>query len=53
MTDTPMDDNTPKNYIKRLLGLPGELIAIFFGRLYHWTPKNNEAPDEDPETPSA
>lgn len=31
----PMDKNTPKNYIKRLLGLPGELIAIFFGRLYH------------------
>lgn len=41
---TPMDDNTPKNYIKRLLGLPGELIAIFFGRLYHWTPKQGERP---------
>ncbi len=44
---TPMDDNTPKNYIKRLLGLPGELLAIFFGRLYHWTPKQGEAPPFD------
>jgi signal peptidase I len=27
--------HVPTNYIKRLLGLPGELIAIFFGRLFH------------------
>ena len=39
----PMDKNTPKNYIKRLLGLPGELIAIFFGRLYHM-PAPKDAP---------
>src|SRR5262245_45717470 len=32
----PIDNNTPKNYIKRLLGLPGEIIAIFFGRLFHF-----------------
>jgi signal peptidase I len=32
----PLDEkNVPKNYIKRLLGLPGEILAIFFGRLYH------------------
>jgi signal peptidase I len=30
----PIDKNVPKNYIKRLLGLPGEILAIFFGRLY-------------------
>jgi signal peptidase I len=30
----PLDKNVPKNYIKRLLGLPGEILAIFFGRLY-------------------
>ena len=30
----PIEKNVPKNYIKRLLGLPGEIIAIFFGRLY-------------------
>jgi signal peptidase I len=32
--NTPIENGTPKNYIKRLLGLPGELLAIFFGRLY-------------------
>lgn len=40
----PMDKNTPKNYIKRLLGLPGELLAIFFGRLYHRVPEPNQPP---------
>lgn len=45
--DKPMDNNTPKNYIKRLLGLPGELIAIFFGRLYHRVPEPNGAPFYD------
>ncbi len=30
----PLENGTPKNYIKRLLGLPGELLAIFFGNLY-------------------
>src|ERR1043165_2864675 len=43
----PMDNNTPKNYIKRLLGLPGELIAIFFGRLYRWVPGPNDSPPFD------
>jgi signal peptidase I len=27
--------HVPTNYIKRLLGLPGEILAIFFGRLFH------------------
>jgi hypothetical protein len=31
----PVENNVPKNYIKRLLGLPGEILAIFFGRLFH------------------
>jgi signal peptidase I len=30
----PIDNGTPKNYIKRLLGLGGELLALFFGRIY-------------------
>jgi signal peptidase I len=34
----PVERGTPKNYIKRLLGLPGEIIAIFFGRLYRYSP---------------
>jgi signal peptidase I len=33
---TPVENGTPKNYIKRLLGLPGEIIAIFFGHLYRF-----------------
>lgn len=41
---TPVSRNVPTNYIKRLLGLPGEILAIFFGRLYVWTPAENEAP---------
>jgi signal peptidase I len=45
--DGPMDRNTPKNYIKRLLGLPGEIITIFFGRLFRWGPGPGEAPPYD------
>src|SRR5207237_3182553 len=40
----PMDKNVPKNYIKRLMGLPGEIIAIFFGNLYRWAPGPGELP---------
>ncbi len=42
--ERPVEANTPKNYIKRLLGLPGELIAIFFGRLYHREAPKDGAP---------
>ena len=42
--ESPVDRNTPKNYIKRLIGLPGEIIAIFFGRLYRYTPGDQEIP---------
>jgi signal peptidase I len=41
----PVKNGTPTNYIKRLLGLPGELLAVFFGRVYHSTPA--EAPFHD------
>ncbi|MBI3409251.1 MAG: hypothetical protein HY040_12965 [Planctomycetes bacterium] len=30
----PIEKNVPKNYIKRLMGLPGEILAIFFGRIF-------------------
>ena len=43
----PVENNVPKNYIKRLLGLPGEIIAIFFGNLYRWFPQPGEAPPHD------
>src|SRR6185369_16433334 len=38
----PMKDNVPTNYIKRLMGLPGEIIAIFFGRLFRMVPPAGE-----------
>src|SRR4051812_37639515 len=37
--ERPLEKGTPKNYIKRLLGLPGEILAIFFGRLYNYVPE--------------
>lgn len=43
----PVKNNVPTNYIKRLLGLPGEIIAIFFGNLYRWFPQPGEAPPHD------
>jgi signal peptidase I len=39
----PTKRGTPYNYIKRLMGLPGEILAILFGRVYVFTP--------DAETP--
>src|SRR5437016_4132032 len=41
----PVKNGTPTNYIKRLLGLPGELLAVFFGRVYRSTPA--QAPFDD------
>jgi signal peptidase I len=32
----PLENGSPKNYIKRLLGLPGQILAIFFGQLFSW-----------------
>jgi signal peptidase I len=32
--DGPLKKGVPTNYIKRLMGLPGELLALFFGRIY-------------------
>lgn len=47
----PFEDNTPKNYIKRLLGLPGEILAIFFGRLFHFPAPGGVPPFKDHEDP--
>ncbi len=43
----PTEKGVPKNYIKRLLGLPGEVIAIFFGQLFAYTPDKGELPFDD------
>ena len=46
----PIENGTPKNYIKRLLGLPGELLAIFFGNIYRCTvPVDHPLPEVAPE----
>jgi signal peptidase I len=42
--ERPFEANTPKNFIKRLLGLPGEIIAIFFGNIFRFAPGPGEAP---------
>lgn len=48
----PVENGTPKNYIKRLLGLPGQILAIFFGQLYFWQPEPGEpAPYDDVNDP--
>jgi signal peptidase I len=45
---SPMKANVPTNYIKRLLGLPGEIVAIFFGQLFRMTPTDLPLPGEPP-----
>jgi signal peptidase I len=35
----PQKKYTPMNYIKRLIGLPGETIAIYYGKLYVLPPE--------------
>jgi signal peptidase I len=39
----PVKNNVPTNYIKRLMGLPGEIIAVFFGQLFRITPPPGES----------
>lgn len=38
----PVENGSPKNYIKRLLGLPGQILAIFFGQLFWWEPGSGQ-----------
>jgi len=37
--ERPQKDYTPMNYIKRLIGLPGETIAIYYGKIYVLSPE--------------
>jgi signal peptidase I len=44
--ETPVRQGVPRNYIKRLLGLPGEILAIFFGQLFRIpAPEPGQPPD--------
>lgn len=45
--DKPQNNYVPWNYIKRLIGLPGETIAIHYGKLYVLKP--GEGPTFDQE----
>ncbi len=38
----PQRDYVAMNYIKRLIGLPGETIAVYYGKLYHRTDLTHE-----------
>ena len=49
--ERPFKNNTPTNYIKRLLGLPGEILALFFGRLFHFPPPGGMPPFDDHKNP--
>jgi signal peptidase I len=40
----PVKKGVPRNYIKRLLGLPGEILAIFFGQLFRIPAPDDGAP---------
>jgi signal peptidase I len=51
----PVKNHSAMNYIKRLVGLPGETIAIYRGRLYYLPPGPDikfddwKEPQQDPE----
>jgi signal peptidase I len=47
--EKPQKDYTPLNYIKRLIGLPRETIAIHYGKLYRYEGLNYD--DEDRAIP--
>jgi signal peptidase I len=47
--EEPQHDHTPMNYIKRLIGLPGQTIGIYYGDIFvadEWKyPEDKDAPD--------
>jgi signal peptidase I len=45
--ERPQKDYTPMNYIKRLIGLPGETIGIYYGKLYILPPPPDKRPRYD------
>jgi signal peptidase I len=47
----PQKNHVPMNYIKRLIGLPGETIAIYAGNLYYVTPLTGPSYPEDQQLP--
>jgi signal peptidase I len=48
----PQKDYTPLNYIKRMIGLPGETIGINYGKLYrcdqiNYTEQDRDVPEDE------
>ena len=43
-TPGPTENDIPKNYIKRLMGLPGQLLAVFFGQIFYYEPPAGDPP---------
>ncbi len=48
----PQRNHVPMNYIKRLIGLPGETIGIRAGKLYRLPPDTTPPPISNPRHPS-
>src|SRR5437868_13717914 len=46
--EQPLKGGVPTNYIKRLLGLAGETLAIFFGQLFVCTLPQHDDKDGNP-----
>lgn len=42
----PEQDQSPTNYIKRLIGLPGETIGIHYGKIYVMDPTHSKKYDD-------
>jgi signal peptidase I len=47
----PQKDYTPMNYIKRCIGLPGETIGIYYGKLYCLSPDQSFPYDDSKVKP--
>lgn len=50
-TSGPQRNHTPMNYIKRLIGLPGETIGLKGGKLYRIAPGLVPPPNSKPDHP--
>lgn len=50
-TSGPQRNHSPMNYIKRLIGLPGETIGLRGGKLYRIAPGAIPAPVSNPDHP--
>src|ERR1700687_401486 len=50
--EKPQPDYTPMNYIKRCVGLRGDTIGIYYGKLYYLEPNENPFRYDDSAVPA-